>query len=197
MVPSGSTMWRFTMGKCTAVKPELLPADCLHTLGFLSLVSYEGHADHQWNTLVSYRACKFVFGAMKEKINQICFACQVKHEMRYGPACCCHICCLSHWPRVIHAIDFPLCVPAAVVSFTSFHAKCIRGVLAMVSLLLCVNVDVMFYMTFQKNWSLPRHPSQLSAWSLIRRSPSSALLKAGRPQPSDGLKQVCSGFLGH
>lgn len=46
MVPSGSTMWRFTMGRCTAVKPELLPANCLDTPRFLSSVSYEGHSDH-------------------------------------------------------------------------------------------------------------------------------------------------------
>lgn len=185
MVPSGSTTWKFTMGRCTAVWPELLPADCLDTLGFLSSVSYEGHSDHQLNTLDSYRACKFVFGAMKGDINQMCFSCQVKHEkeMSYGPACSADLGSSFY-------MEFPsLCVSSSC-HFSSATRGCIRGSLAMLTVLLCVNIYVMFEMTFQKSWSLPRHPSQVSAWSLIRRSPSSAPLKAGRLQPSDGLKQV-------
>lgn len=116
MVPSGSTMWRFTTGRCTAAWLGPLPADCLDTLGFLSSVSYEGHSDHQLNTLDSDRACKFVFGAMKGDINQMCFSCRAKHEneMRYGPACSADLGSSFY-------MDFPLCVSAAVVTF---HLLC-------------------------------------------------------------------------
>lgn len=57
MAPSGSTMWRFTMARCTAVKPELLQADCLDTLGFLSSVSNGGHLDHAFLAMVSVLRC--------------------------------------------------------------------------------------------------------------------------------------------
>lgn len=61
MAPSGSTMWRFTMARCTAVKPELLPDDCLDTLGFLSSVSNGGHLDHAFLAMASVLRCVNVY----------------------------------------------------------------------------------------------------------------------------------------